>query len=187
MEGESLHFLRSVWLWMSPLCSRLAIFYRVPRPGRQKMAASSTAAQNLCIFCGQCGCGCRHSAAVWPFSIGCPALGAKKWQPLQLLRRISAFLRYSSAPGDRISASLRYSISPGGRISAFLRCSSAPGPESLHFYGALAHLVSAWRGSKTVPGRRETKKAQFEQNFNLKMVVSEQPSKKEKILPSKQL
>ena len=36
MEGESLHFLRSMWLWMSPLCSRLAIFYILPRPGRQK-------------------------------------------------------------------------------------------------------------------------------------------------------
>ena len=126
LEAESLHFLRSVWLWMSPLCSRLAIFYMSARPGRQKIAASSTAAQNLCIFCGQCGCGCRHSAAVWPFSICSPALGDKKWQPLQLLRRISAFLRYSSAPGGRISASLRYSISPGSRI--------------LHFYGTLAHL-----------------------------------------------
>ena len=52
--------------------------------------------------------------------------------------------------------------------------------ESLHFYGTLAHVVSAWRGSKTVPGRRETKKVQFEQNFNLKMVVSEQPSRNQK-------
>ena len=36
LDGESLHFLRSMWLWMSPLCSRLAIFYMSPRPGRQK-------------------------------------------------------------------------------------------------------------------------------------------------------
>ena len=47
--------------------------------------------------------------------------------------------------------------------------------ESLHFYGALAHLVSAWRGSKTVPGPRETKKAQFEQNFNLKSSFRSSP------------
>ena len=64
LEGEYLHFLRSVWLLMSPLCSRLAIFYKSARPGRQKIAPSSNAAQNICIFCGQCGCGCRHSAAV---------------------------------------------------------------------------------------------------------------------------
>ena len=77
LEGESLHFLRSMWLWMSPLCSCLAIFYMSARPGRQKIAASSTAAQNLTLFCSQCGCGCRHSAAVWPFSICSPALGDK--------------------------------------------------------------------------------------------------------------
>ena len=87
LEGESLHFLRSMWLWMSPLCSRLAIFYKAPRPGRQKIAASSIAAQNICIFCGQCGCGCRHSAAVWPISIVHPALGDKKWLPILPLRR----------------------------------------------------------------------------------------------------
>ena len=75
---ESMLFCGSKWMWMSPFCGGLAIFYRVARPARQKIALSAATAQNLCIFTGQSGCGCRHSAAVLPFSIGWPALRDKK-------------------------------------------------------------------------------------------------------------
>ena len=66
---------------MSPLCGRLANFYRVSRPVRQKLATATQNGKNPCIFCGQSGCRCRPSAAVWPISIPRSALCVKNWPP----------------------------------------------------------------------------------------------------------
>ena len=44
-------------------------FEKVARSGRQQIAPSTATAQNLCVFINQGECRCRHSAAVWPFSI----------------------------------------------------------------------------------------------------------------------
>ena len=72
-------FFRSKWMSMSLLCSKLLNFYIVSRPARQQFATATPKPQKPCIFCGQSGCRCRHSAVNCSISISSPAQCVKKW------------------------------------------------------------------------------------------------------------
>ena len=98
--GEPIYFELSKRMSMSPLCGRLNNFSRVSRPVLQK----SPLAANPCIFSGQSGRRCHHSAAVWLSSISCHALAVRN-RPLGLpaccFLLPQGFPRLSSLPGGK--------------------------------------------------------------------------------------
>ena len=84
-------FFRTKWMSMSPLCGKLLNFYIVSRPVRQKLATAIPKPQKPCIFCGQSGCRCRHSAVNCSISISSPAQRVKNWPLRSQNRKNHAF------------------------------------------------------------------------------------------------